>query len=908
MLFHKLRIFISDCEPYHAGNKVIALVIRDCHRLEEIDNSGVHHKSSNRYAAGSIVFDKFEVLEFIDSGGKGSVYKVRDIVLNNIVALKVLLVDSKSEKALVRFQSEARTSSRLNHPNIAMIYDFGLSDRTPYISMEFVDGQSLKALCASTSKIALPLFLEIFIQVCEGLQHAHDRGIVHRDLKPDNIVVGSNAEGRVIAKILDFGVAKQIDVLTEESRLTPTGEIIGTPLFMSPEQAGGQSVTRESDLYSLGCMMWFCLTGQPPLSAESAMETLILHQRVAPPSLAAAFADLELPKQLCDCIDALLSKEQKLRPSLKDVLANLIAVREMENSEPVQLNVPASTVIDTTSASVKSSVWILLPAVGLVLVCGAFFVYVILPQFKNVESSVTGRGWENPPDITEKGKEFLDKTQNQLHVQKQLVLVYECTDAKLETIKLGDVEKIDLSHSPVTDKAFEFLAKAPHLSELKLSATDVRTLIGIEKLKGLEWLALKDTKTNDASLDPISKLKKLRVLELSDTEITNAAFSKLALIPNLEVLNLNNTNVSGERSEPLRALKKLTWIKMNGSNANKKGVAELASLPAIDNIETGACLGLKPAEVMELRNRFPCIKIGDEYSVLRTMELKAKDACIHGDMKSAIAIYNSCIDLVRKNYGEHSCRLLPLYQGLADCASSGQKYQLAKDALNKAASIARLIKDDSQLLSVVDKQCTIALDTMNFRVVEPMLDRGDRLAEQLGEPSITEKRCRNWGELCKSRRHYGRAVSYYQQWMKLHKPASDDADRLLVASILVKTGDCQRGINQTAQALANYTKAIGEFESINPKDIDSKSVQAIGYAGLAQIAINQNDYARGLEFNDKAFKMIEDKKLLPSVQAIVIQQRIVLLVPTKRTTELNALTEEYTKLQKEHPEFPALRR
>ncbi len=876
--------------------------------MEELDNKSVH-TSSKSFAVGSIVFDKFEVLEFIDSGGKGSVYKVRDIVLDNIFALKVLLVDSKSEKALVRFQSEARTSSRLNHPNIAMIYDFGLSDGTPYISMEFVDGQSLKTLCASMGKIALPLFLEIFIQVCEGLQHAHAHGIVHRDLKPDNIVVGSNADGTVFAKILDFGVAKQIDVLTEQdSRLTPTGEIIGTPLFMSPEQAGGQSVTRESDLYSLGCMMWFCLTGQPPLRGESAMETLMLHQKVAPPSVSVAFAELELPKELGECIDALLSKEPQLRPSLHDVMATLVSLRETVNAEPVHLDVQTSTVAGASSTHVKNNAWILFPALGLVVASVAFFMNVILPRFGNVESSVTGGSWENPPDITEKGKDFLEKTQVRMQVQKQLVLVYECTDEQLKSMKLGDVERIDLSQSPVTDKAFAYLAKASKLSELKLSAAEVKTLSGIEKLKGLELLVLKDTEINDASLDPITKLKKLRILELSDTEITDAAFTKLALLPNLEVLNLNNTNVTGEGSSPLRALKKLTWIKMNGSNATKKGVAELASLPAIDNIETGACKKLSREEVMDLRNKFPCIKFGGNPSVLMTMELRARDAFMHGDMKGAIAIYNSCVDLVRKNYGDDSRRLLPLYQGFADFATMGQNYQLAKDVLNKAALIARRVKDDSQLLSIFDKQCTIALDTMNFRVVEPMLDRGDRLAEQLNNPRIVEKRYQNWGELCKSRRHYGRAVSYYQQWMKLHKPTLDEADRLLVACILVKTGDCQRGVNQVAEARANYTTAIAEFEKLNPKDRPNKSVHALAYAGLAQIASDQHDYARGLEFNDKAFKLIQETNLVPAVQAVIIQQRIFFLTPTKRTAELNALSKEYLKLQREHPEFPALKR
>lgn len=876
--------------------------------MEEIDNNAVA-KSSKNFAIGSIVFGKFEILEFIASGGKGSVYKVRDIALNNIFALKVLLVDSKGEKALIRFQSEARTSSKLNHVNIATIYDFGLLDGTPYISMEYVDGKSLKTICESMGHMPLPLFVEVFIQVCEGVQHAHGHGIVHRDLKPDNIVVRTNADGTICAKILDFGVAKQIDDLVgDESRLTPTGGIIGSPLFMSPEQAGGQLTTRESDLYSLGCTMWFCLTGKPPLCGATAIETVMLQQKVAPPPLADAYSDLQLPVELCESIDGLLIKEPSLRPSLADLLATLIAVREAIGVEPIQTEVASVTTSDTKKFLTKSNVKILVSAIVLVLGCVSVFVFVILPKFENVETSSMSYSFEQQPDISKvvKGREYLEKRQKEIRAQKQLLLGYEFTDEQLRSVDMSKVEKIDLTQSSVTDKAFASLVNAPKLLNLRLPSTAVSTLDGIEKLKTLEELDLTDTKVNDDSLDHLAALSKLRTLNLTSTFITNAAFPKLARIPKLEHLILDRTNVSGVGSSSLRRVKKLTWVGMNYSNATIKGIAEIAQLPAIENIELDSCRNLTKDEVKELRGQFPCIKFGRAASRLRKLELEAKDAFDRRNPQKALTIYNSCVNLVKQGYGDNSPRLMPLYLRFADYACVAGEIKLAKEALSKGAILARRTQDNANLLAVMDKQDLIAVNTTSFRNVEPMLIRTNKFAEQIGDQSLLEKRCLEWGNICESRQYFSRALSYFEQWMKIHKPIDEDADREQVACVQIKIGDCHRGLGQNDLAISPYTKGVTVLERTNPQFPPIKSVHALGYGGLAVIYALRNDYVRALEFSDKGNRLVQDPKLLPQVRAVMIHQRIFILKPSKRTAEIAALREEYTRIRKAHPEYPKL--
>jgi serine/threonine protein kinase len=234
------------------------------------------------FAPGSIVFENFKVISSIGSGGMGAVYKVRHMLLDTDMALKVLFKGQSSDTDVMRFQNEARTLSKLAHPNVARVNDFGMEDGTPYLAMDFVEGRTLEVCLREHRLLSILEFVEIFSQVCDGLAHAHSRNIIHRDLKAGNILLSEGQNGNFRPVIVDFGVAK----LQEEMKvgeLTQAGGYIGSPLYSSPEQINGDAISASSDMYSLGCIMFQSLTGQVPFLGDSVLETLTMHCEKKPP-------------------------------------------------------------------------------------------------------------------------------------------------------------------------------------------------------------------------------------------------------------------------------------------------------------------------------------------------------------------------------------------------------------------------------------------------------------------------------------------------------------------------------------------------------------------------------------------------------------------------------------------------
>ncbi len=220
-------------------------------------------------ALGVTTFANYELLEIIAQGGMGVVYKARQHGLNRIVALKLTLAGKfASAEARRRFQSEAIAAGKLDHPNIVPIFDVGESQGQLYYSMGYVDGESLKQRL-SEGPLSPAIAAEIVESIADAVQYAHEQGVVHRDLKPGNVLIDRQGQPR----IADFGLAKTASV---DSSLTATGQILGTPSFMPPEQARGDvmSVGPSADVYSMGATLYCLLTGRPPFQAASVMETL----------------------------------------------------------------------------------------------------------------------------------------------------------------------------------------------------------------------------------------------------------------------------------------------------------------------------------------------------------------------------------------------------------------------------------------------------------------------------------------------------------------------------------------------------------------------------------------------------------------------------------------------------------
>lgn len=189
---------------------------------------------------GSLIAERLEILSLIGAGGMSTVYRAKHLLLDRIVAVKVMQVGKVDDHAVRRFQQEAKAATALNHPNIATVREFGMAESgDPYLVMDYIEGTSLSDLIKQDGALSVERTKAIMTQVCAGLQHAHSLGIVHRDLKPANVMLLKDATGSETAKIVDFGIAKILQS-DGKSELTKAGEIFGTPLYMSPEQGLGK--------------------------------------------------------------------------------------------------------------------------------------------------------------------------------------------------------------------------------------------------------------------------------------------------------------------------------------------------------------------------------------------------------------------------------------------------------------------------------------------------------------------------------------------------------------------------------------------------------------------------------------------------------------------------------------------
>lgn len=266
--------------------------------------------------AGQAFADRYEILEKLGEGGVGTVFKVRHLHLDKILALKLLQKHHlKDPDSVSRFCLEAKLISKLNHPGIVNVHDFGVHDSCPYMTMDYIEGQPISKLIGTETTTGM--WIAIFTQVLDALAHAHQRGIVHRDLKPGNILFRIDVDtGLPIATVVDFGLAKAIDSAgqpPDSAALTRTGDLFGTPLYMSPEQCTGQQIDSRSDIYSLGCVMYHCFSSAPPFSAESNFELVYRQINCAPQPFSNAHRQKGLDSELEAIIFKAMAKEKTAR-------------------------------------------------------------------------------------------------------------------------------------------------------------------------------------------------------------------------------------------------------------------------------------------------------------------------------------------------------------------------------------------------------------------------------------------------------------------------------------------------------------------------------------------------------------------------------------------------------------------
>lgn len=241
---------------------------------------------------------RYEILEELGRGDMGIVYKAHDPLIDRFVAIKTIdlqkLNEQEKEEYKARFYQEAKAAGRLNHPNIITIHDLGRKGDIAYIAMELMEGPELQNIVAENQSLTVGEKLDIAFQVAEGLAYAHEHGVVHRDIKPSNIMV---LRGRHV-KIADFGIARMESSLWR----TQTGKVIGSPLYMSPEQIQSNSITTRSDIFSLGVVLYKLFTGKLPFNGDNvnALWYQIINEEPAKPS--------SLNPEITDMLDQIIAK------------------------------------------------------------------------------------------------------------------------------------------------------------------------------------------------------------------------------------------------------------------------------------------------------------------------------------------------------------------------------------------------------------------------------------------------------------------------------------------------------------------------------------------------------------------------------------------------------------------------
>jgi len=503
--------------------------------------------------------DRYKPVKVTGQGGSGTVYLSRDRLLGKLVAIKVLRF--KETESLVAFQNEAKTTSKLNHPNIVKVFDFGVTGGgTPYMVMEHISSQSLERLIAQDGALKTSLALSIMSQIADALAYAHENHILHRDLKPGNILIVEE-QGRLRAKLIDFGVAKLQESERDTLRINNT-TLVGTPAYMSPDQPRGLKYTEQSEIYSLGCVLFEALSGRPPFVVDSPLETIARHAKDPVPRLDEhSSSDGETTGALNELIKKCLDKEPDNRFESSSALKHAIDAINVSGSS-TETNSPRPGTASGAAKPLEKN-----PIVPFAI----FFILAIVAVF--AMAFLQPRSQKTKAAKAQKVQQVHRESSTQREV--------------FEFSKNGSSCRVA---GVAYDEDFEWLAdnKAGVLTELVVGGWQTSTpqdaftergYLAIAKLKELKILHLSNCAVplTDRSFEEIAALKNLHTLYLVQSEITDSQLQYLKDSP-VETLYLSDATIGDEAMEHVSKLKNLKEVSISGTRVGDRGLAHLAAL------------------------------------------------------------------------------------------------------------------------------------------------------------------------------------------------------------------------------------------------------------------------------------------------------------------------------------------
>jgi serine/threonine protein kinase len=545
---------------------------------------------------------RFRIARHVGQGGMGDVYEAQDVAMRRLVAIKVLLPDLTSNSQRVqRFQREAQVVGRLDHPNIVRVYEFSVSeDQRPYLVMDFCQGKSLDQELRQSTVLDTRVAIDICAKICTALEHAHERGVVHRDLKPSNVMLYRNGDGPEV-KVLDFGIAKLL-VDDNSPELTRTGEIFGSPFYMSPEQINGGDITGKTDQYSLGCVLYECLTGAPPHVGSNPIDTCIKHQTSQHLPLKEASMGKTFDPRLEEVVNRLLKKAPEDRfASMSHVRQALLSANDAQGIAEASV---ASKSGGNRFLPAKLPIAVVLASAGVLIALSAAALMWgpgVIASFSHGESEPKQEKSSQPTvssDIKTKEPAYMSRllgeeiavndasVEGYLKVHQQYVK-YDLKDfAPISNKGLSAfpnclrAREIFIDGNPyITDEGMKMLSHLP-LKSLSLAKTGV-------SIKGLDYINKSDlsdldmssTKLSDADVPKLAEARKLTRLYLANIPLTGTTLGSLAHL-DLERLDLNNTKVNDKGIEQIKGLK-LRILTLDNTPITNKALGYLSKMPLL---------------------------------------------------------------------------------------------------------------------------------------------------------------------------------------------------------------------------------------------------------------------------------------------------------------------------------------
>ena len=521
---------------------------------------------------GTFPFGRYKPIKLLGRGANGTVYLAFDSYLNKKVAIKTLhLLEGEQ---LIAFQDEARATSKLNHPNIVKILDFGITEEsTPYMVLDYFQAITLEQYLSEGKTLEWEEAQIVFSELCRALDLAHSKGIFHRDIKPSNIMISGldSSEPRVL--LIDFGIAKLTE-LTGNIMQYQGNTIVGTPNYMSPDSIQGIDYSVASEIYSVGCVLFEALTGKNPFEADSALELLNLHVNQNAPSLSESL-DKEFPEDAETIVFNCLAKNPDERyQSMKELLNDL-----------------ESGISHTEKKSSKQDLSTLVAVGTVVLLLIIPFTYILVNKIPEAPTKSSTKKRPKKPSKTNPKDLFIYRAKDQKLMPKWSISNF---DDKLKyASKFPNARYLSLQDVKIDGTGIKYLIDSKiHTINLGTQELTAEAFNYLAEMKNLRCLHIMDSKVIKPGIKNLSASQSLSELVLGNTTVDYddlANVTKLARLTHLNIYHFGDTTIPDAIFEKITDSQKIRYFSLNGRQLSHKQVKMLKKMKGLRYLYVGRC-------------------------------------------------------------------------------------------------------------------------------------------------------------------------------------------------------------------------------------------------------------------------------------------------------------------------------